>query len=210
MRHFTLAALAAACALGSAGTADAAVFGFTTDPFAGSTALTTPGRQVVGGEPSITFNIATDSFAFDPVVFGISEILFANNIAGNLPTGGVNVIVLRSFDDDANAATAFGAGSAATLIAAQLTAPGPGFFVYFNSGLDLARLVFSTDLSDPTADLKIIARMTNLAGQAGRDSFPLFTSANFIVTPVPPAFVLMAGPVLVGAARAFRRRKTPA
>ena len=34
---------------------------------------------------------------------------------------------------------------------------GPGFFIYFNSGLDLPRLVYSTDLSDNTADLKVLA-----------------------------------------------------
>ena len=47
------------------------------------------------------------------------------------------MIVLETFDDDANAATAFAAGNAANLIAARLTTPGPGFFIYFNSALNL-------------------------------------------------------------------------
>ena len=146
MTRFALAVASAFLLL--SGAAKAAAVGFTTDPFAGSTALSTPGRQVVGGEPFITFSPATDQFIFDLSVFGVSQLVFANDIAANLPATGVNVIVLRSLDDDANPATAFGAGSAASLIAAQLTGPGPGFFIYFNSGLNLPRLVFSTDLSD--------------------------------------------------------------
>ena len=138
--------------------ANAATFTFDTDPFAGSTALTTPGRQIVGGEPFISFSIATDVFAFEPTIFGAGDqVTFANDIVGNLPTSGVNTIVLQTTDNDTNPATPFGAGNAANLIADQITLSGPGFFVYFNSGLDLPRLVFSTDLSDNTADLKVLA-----------------------------------------------------
>lgn len=166
--------------------ANAAVFRFDTDPFAGSTALTTPGRQVVGGEASISFSIPTDLFSLESTVFGVTgPVNFVNDLAGNLPTGGVNVIVLRTFDNDANPATPFAAGNAANLIADQITTTGPGFFIYFNQGLDLPRLVYSTDLSDNTADLKILFRMTNLTGQAGRDAFPTFSTANFEITAVP-------------------------
>ena len=118
-------------------------------------------------------------------------------IAGNLPASGLNVIVLQTFDNDNDPVTPFGAGNAANLIAAQVISPGAGFFIYFNSGLDLARLVFSTDLDDPTADLRILARMTNLAGQPGRDAIPTFSAANFAVNQVPePAslpLILAAG-----------------
>src|SRR5262249_51532542 len=103
----------------------------------------------------------------------------------------------------------FAAGNAANLIAAQVTTSGPGFFIYFNQGLNTPRLVFSTDLSDNTADLKILARMTNLIGQPGE--LANFTSANFalVETPVPASFVLFgtglalfAGRRLVGRSRA--------
>jgi hypothetical protein len=191
-------------------TANATVFNFATDPFAGSAALVTPGRQVVGGEDSITFSIATDVFSFASGVFGIGDTInFASGLAGALPTGGVNAIALLSFDDDANAATAFGAGNAANLIAAQITTPGPGFFIYFNQGLDLPRLVFSTDLNDNTADLKIMARMQNLGGQPGRDAMSTFTAANFQISRVPePASsltVIMAVAALMAGSRVFRR-----
>lgn len=193
MRRFILAvALFGALAA----TSHAAVFTFTTDPFAGSNAPITPGRQIVGGEPSIAFVTASDLFAFLPSVFGVgNQVLFASGPAASLPTGGVNVVVLQQFDDDANPATPFGAGNAANLIAAQITAPGPGFFIYFNQGLNLPRLVFSADLNDNTADLRILARMTNLAGQ------PLllanFTAANFAFLVAEPATPALFGIALL-------------
>ena len=172
-------------------TAEAAVFTFATDPFAGSTALTTPGRQVVGDEVFIDFDTAVDLFRLDADTFGVSPpVAFANDIAANLPASGVNVVVLQSLDNDNDPSTAFNAGIAANLIAAQITDPGPGFFIYFNSGLNLPRLVFSTDLSDNTADLKVLARMVNLTGNTS--ALSTFTSDNFEITQVPePSSVLL-------------------
>ena len=188
--------------------ANAATISFATDPFAGSTALITPGRQIVGNELFTTFDIATDVFAFDASVFGISSISFANNVVNNIPPTGINVAVLQTFDDDNNPATPFGAGNAANLIAAQLVTSTPGFFVYFNQGLDLPRLVFSTDLSDNTSDLRVLARLTNLSGQTGRDALAQFTPANFAITQVPePSSVslLMLGGGLASLYRKLRR-----
>ena len=157
-----LAASIIVASLAVASTASASTFTFNTDPFAGTTVLTTPGRQVVGGEDFITFNPATDVFALDSTVFGVGNtVLFANAAAQNLPSTGVNVVVLESFDDDNNLLTPFGAGNAANLIAQRITTSGPGFFVYFNQGLNLPRLVFSTDLErqhsrpqDPRPDVE--------------------------------------------------------
>jgi hypothetical protein len=199
-----LATLAATMLLSSNSLVTAATIAFDTDPFAGTDALTTPGRQIVGNELFTTFDPVTDVFAFNPTVFGIGQLAFANDTVGNLPAGGVNVIVLRTFDNDNDPTTPFLAGTAANLIAAQLTTPGPGFFLYFNSALDVARLVFSTDLDDNTADLKILARLTNLTGQSGRDAFGQFTAANFEVTQVPEPAVLLL--VSSGAVLALRRR----
>lgn len=164
-----------------ASTAGAAIIPFNTDPFAGTTALTMPGRQVVGGELFVDFSIATDRFSFDPAVFGISTINFANATAGSLPTSGLNVVVLQTFDNDANPATPFGAGTAANLIADRITAPGAGFFIYFNDQLNVPRLVYSTDLSDSQADLKVLARLTNLSGATGQAATSTFTAGNFQV-----------------------------
>jgi hypothetical protein len=175
--------------------ANAASVTFASDPFAGTTALTNPGRQVVQNEPSITFSPATDVFTFNQATFGIgSQINFANAPVASLPTSGANVDVLQTLDDDNNPATPFGAGNAATLIANQVTTDGAGFFIYFNSALNLDRLVFSTDLNDPTADLAVLARMTNLTGQTGLNALPTFTAANFATTAAPePASYLLMG-----------------
>jgi hypothetical protein len=203
----------AAVLMAASTNAHALVFRYDTDPFEGSTALTTPGRQVVGGESFIDFNIAADLFSLESTAFGVGgPVLFANGLAENLPTGNVNVIVLQSFDNDANPATPFGAGNAANLIADRITQQGAGFFVYFNQGLDLPRLVYSTDLSDNTSDLKILFRMTNLTGQNGRDAIPTFTASNFEITtaPVPePSTALLLAPVfaLGAGCRAWRRRR---
>ena len=195
MRSSILSFGAAALMLGAS--AQATTFTFTGDPFAGSTAPTTPGRQVVGGEPFIEFSAPADVFTFEGSFFAfVADIDFANGSIGGIPGAGTNVAVLRTFDDDDNAATAFGAGNAANLLAQQITTPGAGLFVYFNSGLNLARLVYSADLSDNTADLKILARMTNLTGVPGQDSMAQFTAANFAVAPAPvpePATILLLG-----------------
>jgi hypothetical protein len=200
-----------AIALLALAAANASVFRFDTDPFAGSTALITPGRQVVGGEASINFNIATDLFSLESTVFNAgTQVNFINALAGNLPTGGVNIIVLQTFDNDANTGTPFGAGNAADLIAGQITTPGAGFFIYFNQGLDLPRLVYSTDLNDPAADLKVLFRMTNLTGQPGRDAMPTFSAGNFEITTAAPepgtVVTLVSAGVLLAGYRLRRRR----
>lgn len=199
----------AVAVLAFASTAQAATIRFDTDPFAGTTALTTPGRQIIANELFTPFNTATDVFQLESTIFGTgTTVNFVNALAANIPASGVNVIVLQSFDDDNNPATNFAAGNAANLIAAQITTPGPGFFVYFNQGLDVARLVFSADLDDANADLKVLARMTNLSGQIGRDAIPTFTAANFQITTVPePATLsLMAVAGIAGAGRRYFRR----
>ena len=120
-------------------TAHATTFTFNTNPFAGSTALTTPGRQVVVGEG------VTSPFSIRPRIFfrwgrlplrRQFPINFVNTVASGIPASGVNTIVLQTFDNDGNTMTPFAAGNAADLIAAQITTPGPGFFIYFNQGLD--------------------------------------------------------------------------
>jgi PEP-CTERM motif len=213
MSRFAVVAIVFLLSLSNA-PASAATIVFFDDPFAGSTALTTPGRQVVGGEPSITFNPGVDQFQFDLAAFGPygvgPTILFVNDVVGNIPGTNVNTVVLRTFDNDANLATPFGAGNAANLIADRLTAPTPGFFIYFNQGLDLPRLVFSTNLDDNTADLKILARMTNLTGAAGQTAMADFTAQNFAIVPEPSSMLLFSsgGALLAFLRRRHRRRTT--
>jgi hypothetical protein len=106
--------------------AGAALFLFNADPFAGTTALETPGRQVIGNELFIPdVNFTTDLFAFDTAAFGIESLSFFNSLAADLPAAGVNVVVVRDTDNDNDPLTPFNAGSAAGLIAAQINTPTP-------------------------------------------------------------------------------------
>lgn len=199
---------AAALLLACTAALPAAVVRFETEPFANSTALSDPGRQIVGNEDFISFVTATDVFSLDPNIFGLSSIEFVNDVAGNIPASGVNVVVLETLDNDNDPTTPFGAGTAANLIAAQVTSPGPGLFVYFNSGLDMPRLVYSTDLSENTADLKVLARLTNLEGNPG--ALTVFSAANFelvetVPEPATSALMLLAGAVFAGLG--VRRRR---
>lgn len=200
-----LRAVAAAVVVAIAVPAGAATISFTTDPFEGSDALTTPGRQVVGGEDFVVFDPATDVFAFHLSAFGPygigPDLQFFIGLAAGVPASGANVIVLQ--DDD----VPFLAGIAANLIAAQVTSPGAGFFIYFNSNLDLPRLVFSTDLSSNEADLKILARLTNLSGLSGRAQLESFTAENFTTVPEPSTTLLLAGVAVVGALRRRSSRR---
>jgi hypothetical protein len=215
MRQLTFYCIGALLVLCPA--APATTFTFNTPPFDGTNVLNTPGRQVVGGEDFLPFSIATDIFSMDAAAFGVgTSVNFVNSTTANLPTGGVNVIVLQDFDNDANPLTPFGAGNAADLIASRITEHGAGFFVYFNQALNLPRLVYSTDLSSSQADLKILARMLNLVGDEGRNAIPTFTAANFAISegtstaPEPSSFAMMTGVGLIGACYILRRARGPA
>jgi hypothetical protein len=169
----------AACGGGDDGTATH----FDTAPFTGSTALTTPGRQVFSGlEMTLpTFDTSVDTFVISASAYGITSLSFVNTVASGIPASGRNVIVLQDTDNDNNPATPFGAGNAAALIATKVTADGPGFFVYHNSTLNVNRLVFSTNLHDPTADLSVIARIASPTGSDAIKALSTFFSSNFVL-----------------------------
>ena len=216
MRQLTLYCIGAAL-LALCPAAPATTFTYNTEPFAGTSVLNTPGRQLVGGEDFLSFFVASDVFSIDAIAFGVAgPVRFVDSTAANLPTGGVNVVVLQDFDNDANPLTPFGAGNAADLIASRITEHGAGFFIYFNQALNLPRLVFSTDLSSSDSDLKVLARMLNLTGQEGRNTIPTFTAANFAITettstaPEPSGVLMITGAGLIGACYILRRARGPA
>jgi hypothetical protein len=198
MRNFLAMGLLAVAA-----TANAATFTFNEDLLAGFDPLDGI-RQVNGSNQRLVdFNIATDVFAFDPDVFGgITNFTFVNDLTTNLPSTGFNTVVVQD-------PAPLNAGVAADRIAAALDDSGPGFFIYFNTSLDLPRLVYSRDLGSATADLAILARLTNLTGTSGFDQLPSFTAANFTATPEPSSFLLTGG-ALVGCGLLVRRRRTRA
>ena len=215
MTRFSAFRLAAACAVAFAATSAAAAdFNFNSAPFAGVD-VSAPTGQIVGNELFITnFSPAGDRFVFDAGVFGVGALSFFNGTAATLPASGFNVIVLQDNDNDNNLATAFGAGTAANLIAARINQAGAGFFIYTNQGLGVNRLVYSTNLDDPTADLKILARLTQSTGADAITAKADFGSQNFALAPVPEpetyAFMLSGLLTLGWVARRKRRATSPA
>ncbi|MEL6245004.1 MAG: CHRD domain-containing protein, partial [Pseudomonadota bacterium] len=159
------------------------ILNFKGDPFEGAD-VSAEGRQIVGGEDFISdFDFTNDAYRFDAEDFGVGgEVRFASldaNADGAAIPAGSNVIVLLNADNDGDASTPFLAGTAAAQIAALVDDAGPGFFVYWNSNLGVNRLVYSTDLSDPSADLKIVSRQTDLSGQDAIDALADFNAENF-------------------------------
>lgn len=193
--------------------AAASSINFDIDPFEGSTVRSTSGRQVVGGELFIGFQTATQSLVFNGPAFGLSELRFANGAIGSIPSN-ANVIVLQTLDNDNNPLTPFGAANAADLLAGRITVHGPGLFVYFNSSLNLPRLVYSDDLASNTADLKILARMLLLNGQTGlaaANELPAFAASNFELrdassVPEPSGSLMLAGGIVLIGLRVVQRR----
>lgn len=206
--------VAAALALATAAPppVGATTFLFDQKPFKGTTALETPGRQIVGNEISIpVFDFDADLLAFSAPAFGLDRgVGFFSAPAGAIPAAGRNVILLTTldFDGDPGNGLQLNAGQAANLIAADISESAPGFFIYFNSFLNLPRLVFSTDLSSNQADLKILARFTGMVGDQGRADLARFGPGNFAVVPEPANWALMVmGFGLLGA---IARRRQPA
>lgn len=169
-------------------------------------------RQVTGAGavPVPSFDFATDSFLLALSAFGVTgPISFVNSLASGLPASGVNIVVLQDSDNDGDPATAFNAISAANLIAGALTEEVAGFFVYFNSVLNINRLVFSTDLGSTTSDLAILAAIQSPTGAEAIAALPGFGAANFqAVAPVPlPAALPLFVAALAGLGLIRGRRR---
>jgi len=127
------------------------------------------------------WSIKKDTFAFDADAFDFApnkKVSFFNGTADKIKDG-ANVIVLQDTDNDNNPATAFNAGAAATLIANNVDVDGAGFFVYWNSDLQINRLVYSANLNDATADITVLANINTLEGQDAIDALATFSASNF-------------------------------
>jgi hypothetical protein len=181
---------------------NAATVTFVTNPLTGSAAETTAGRQIVNGAnggPVRSFDPAADVITFNPAAFGVDSVQFVNGdtTAPGFPTGGITVAAVLN---------ASAAGQAADRLAEVITEPGAGFFMYFNAGLNVPRLVFSADLNDPDADLAILARFDNLLGQTGILSS--VQASNFAPIPEPSSLLMSSGALAGVCVLALRRRRT--
>ena len=159
-------------------------FVFNGDPFDGAD-VSAAGRQIIGNEDFISdFDFVNDAYHLNATDFGVFGDVNFVAVDGNAPgaaiSPGANVIALLNSDNDNDPTTPFLAGTAANQIANLTSEDGAGFFVYFNSNLQLNRLVYSTNLNDATADLKIVARQTDLVGQAAIDALGSFSASNFL------------------------------
>ncbi|MBA4177872.1 MAG: hypothetical protein C0505_15150 [Leptothrix sp. (in: Bacteria)] len=200
---------ATALALAAAATAHAGPIVFDVAPFEGTTVNLDDGvRQVFAGRERFlpSFDFTQDRFVFANAGFLLGDSLsFFNGLAADLPSGGLNVIVVQDSDNDGNPVTAFNAIAAANLVADELSTDGAGLFVYFNSVLNVNRLVYSSKLNSRTGDLAILARVTSPTGAGAIAALPAFNAGNFAV-PEPGTWALMAAG-LVGVAGTRRRSR---
>jgi len=170
-------------------------------------------RQVVVTQATAvpSFDLASDRFLLSLAAFGLSgPLAFINSLAADLPVSGFNMAVLQDSDNDGDAVTAFNAIAAANLIAGALTVDGAGFYVYFNSTLNINRLVFSTNLNSPTSDLVILAAIQSPTGADAIAALPRFTAPNFqAVAPLPlPAALPLLAAAVAGLGLVRRRRRS--
>lgn len=137
---------------------------------------------LVGGPDQLDdFSIADDRIEITSADFGVAgSISFINALAADLPSSGVNFIVLQDSDDDSDTLTDFNARSAARLIGDQITTDGAGFFVYFNSVLGVNRLVFSENLADGEASLVVLAAFNSSTGNDAIAALSTFSVDNFV------------------------------
>ena len=165
------------------GNSESDLFTYAENPFAGED-VSSPERQIIQNEDFITdFNFAEDKYRFSTNNFDVSgNVKFTAvdaNTEGASIAPGTNVVSLLNSDNDNNPDTPFLAGTAANQIAELTSEDGAGFFVYSNSNLGLNRVVYSTNLNDADADLKVISRQTDLTGVDAIDALGDFSASNF-------------------------------
>lgn len=150
-------------------------FVFDGDPFRGVD-VSAAGRQVVNTPDELPdFSIEQDALVGVLADLGLSgPQVFVNGTAEQLTAlagTDANVVVIQGAIGNA--------GAAATAVANTGVADGPGVFVYWNTSLLINRLVYSSDLGDPTADISILANIRSLEGDAALDALPAFSASNF-------------------------------
>ena len=163
---------------------DADIFAYAGDPFEGRD-VSAPEREIIADNQDLItdFDFAEDKYRFNATDFDVNgDVNFAAvnaNAEDATIAPGTNVVAVLNSDNDSNPDTPFAAGTAANQIAELTSEDGAGFFSYFNSGLQLNRVVYSTNLNDASADLNVISQQTDLTGQDAIDALNNFSADNF-------------------------------
>ena len=165
------------------GGAGADAFGYGGDPFGGRD-VSAPERQIIQEEDFINdFDFAEDRYLFNATDFDlVGDVNFAAvdaNAEDASIAPGTNVVAVLNSNDAEDPNAPFAAGTAADQIAELTSEDGAGLFSYFNSGLEVNRLVYSTNLNDANADLKVVSRQTDLIGSDAIDALNDFSADNF-------------------------------
>ena len=163
---------------------DADIFAYAGDPFEGRD-VSAPEREIIADNQDLItdFDFAEDKYRFNAIDFDVDgDVNFTAvdaNAEGASIAPGTNVVAVLNSNDANDPNAPFAAGTAANQIAELTTEDGAGFFAYFNSGLELNRVVYSTNLNDASADLNVISQQTDLTGARAINALNDFSADNF-------------------------------
>jgi Ca2+-binding RTX toxin-like protein len=147
-------------------------FQFSDDPFSGGSLTRAPNGISYLNKPDILtdYRIGTDKLEFQKQQLDIDRFSFQKGNSSNL-SGNNNVLVLLNpFPNAVTAARAIANNNAIT--------SDRGLFVYFNTNLGFARVVFSQDLSDGGA----ISVLGNLTNQRNAANLGQFSAGDFVLS----------------------------
>ena len=166
------------------GRTGADIFAYAGDPFEGRD-VSAPEREIIADNQDFIsdFDFAEDKYRFNATDFDVvGDVNFTAvdaNAEGASIAPGTNVVAVLNSNDANDPNAPFAAGTAANQIAELTTEDGAGFFAYFNSGLELNRVVYSTNLNDASADLNVISQQTDLTGARAINALNDFSADNF-------------------------------
>lgn len=148
-------------------------FQFDADPFDGQTPKPVAGTHISGvNNPDFItdFQVDEDNFALGRDALGLSKLSFSDGKVADL-SGSANVLVLQdSFPN--------GFVAAQTIADNNELTGGAGVFIYYNSNLQIDRLVYSADLAHG-GNISVLANLQNVTGSDALALLPSFSAQNF-------------------------------
>lgn len=147
-------------------------FQFSDDPFSGGSLTRAPNGISYLNKPDILtdYQIGTDKLEFQKQQLDIDRFNFQKGNSGNLAGNNNVLVLLNPFPNAVTAARAIANNNAIT--------SDRGLFVFFNTTLGFASVVFSQDLSDGGA----ISVLGNLTNQRNPTNLSKFSAGDFVLT----------------------------